>query len=597
MKQSNRLVAAVMALGLMQGGFGAATLVQASTGGEALYREALQSISSENYILATQLLTRLIANRDDTYGERAQELLGNVREANGQLAHAKAEYEIYLAKYPRGEGASRVRARLEAVLSGRSDGDVGPVIAGAALPAPAPGSAALPAASTGAPVATAGATDPDRGRLTLTYRFNQTATEITDLIPDPDITVEDDDVFRNALTAGLQYSRVVDNGDRRVRLSFAGLADTDFETGGKTRLRISEALIAFEDRASGRTLTFGRQRLDPQGMAYRADGASLKWPTDNGVVLGAIVGTVVDSTRDNLFSDDRYLLGASATFKEMVGPGDLSIYAVTQTDGSQTYRSAVGAEYDIDLGQGGISATLEYDLKFRKLNRFVVASAFAFDDGSRLTGRFARYLGPGLNLQNALIGQPVDTIDDLLLTFSPSEIEGFARDRSARITTLGMTYYTSLNDKWDLALDATLQDSSGTPASGGVAAVADPGMKGYYGLRLMGGSVLRPDDQLSLGFRVATADDNTVAVVDTSWRFQVSDDLNLQPRLRLGYRNSSGIGADETFVIPSLDVRWKINRATTLQVDLGGRWSEATTPTVVTRRNEFFLTAGVSRSF
>ena len=111
MKQVNRFVAAVLALGLMQGGFGAASSLHAATSGEALYRQAIQSISSEDYIRATQLLTRLIASRDDTYSERAQELLGNVREANGQLAHAKAEYEIYLAKYPDGDGASRVRAR------------------------------------------------------------------------------------------------------------------------------------------------------------------------------------------------------------------------------------------------------------------------------------------------------------------------------------------------------------------------------------------------------------------------------------------------------------------------------------------------------
>lgn len=596
MKQVNRFVAAVLALGLMQGGFGAASLVHASTTGEALYRQAIQSISSEDYIRATQLLTRLIAIRDTTYGERAQELLGNVREANGQLAHAKAEYEIYLAKYPNGEGAARVRTRLDAILSGRSVGDKGPVSAGVAMAAPAPGSAAVPVAVTGEPAATARATETERGLLSLTYRYNQTATEITDLVPDPDVTEEREEVFNNNLTAGLQYSRTFDKGDQRIRLSFAGLGDIDFDDGGDSRMRISEALIAFENRTSGLTWTFGRQRLDPQGMGYRADGVSLKLPMENGIVLGAVLGTVVDSTRDGLFSDDRFLVGASATFKDMVGPGDLSIYGVTQTDGSRAYRTALGAEYDIDLGKGGISTTVEYDLKFQELNRFVVSGAFAYDDGSRLTGRFAHYRGPGLNLQNALIGQSVDTIDELLLTNTPDQIEDLALDRSAWITTLGVTYFTKVNDKWDLGLDATLQDSTGTPASGGVAAVADPGMKGYYGLRLMGDSVLKPEDQVSLGIRLATADESDLVLIDTSWRFPVSEELSLQPRLRLGHRDISA-GGQENFVIPSLNLRYKFNRDTALQVDLGGRWSDTETPTLSTKRDEFFLTAGISRSF
>ena len=74
-----------------------------------------------------------------------------------------------------------------------------------------------------------------------------------------------------------------------------------------TDLRISEALVSFENRSSGRTWTFGRQRLEPQGMGYRADGVSLRLPLDSGVVLGAVLGTVVQSTRDDLFSDHHRL--------------------------------------------------------------------------------------------------------------------------------------------------------------------------------------------------------------------------------------------------------------------------------------------------
>ena len=51
------------------------------------------------------------------FSKEAQEYLGLARERNGQLAHAKAEYRIYLAKYPEGEDAQRVRQRLDALVT------------------------------------------------------------------------------------------------------------------------------------------------------------------------------------------------------------------------------------------------------------------------------------------------------------------------------------------------------------------------------------------------------------------------------------------------------------------------------------------------
>ena len=45
----------------------------------------------------------------------ALELLGLARERSGQLAHAKAEYEEYLRRYPAGEAAARTRKRLRAL--------------------------------------------------------------------------------------------------------------------------------------------------------------------------------------------------------------------------------------------------------------------------------------------------------------------------------------------------------------------------------------------------------------------------------------------------------------------------------------------------
>ena len=83
-----------------------------------------------DYPNAIALLTKLQRQPEFPDRARAQELLGLARERAGQLAHAKAEYEEYLRRYPQGEAAERVTFRLRILRAaeakartGRSVGD------------------------------------------------------------------------------------------------------------------------------------------------------------------------------------------------------------------------------------------------------------------------------------------------------------------------------------------------------------------------------------------------------------------------------------------------------------------------------------------
>ena len=49
-------------------------------------------------------------------------MLGIARERNGQMAHAKAEYEEYLRRYPEGPAADRIRSRLKAIRQSTAPG-------------------------------------------------------------------------------------------------------------------------------------------------------------------------------------------------------------------------------------------------------------------------------------------------------------------------------------------------------------------------------------------------------------------------------------------------------------------------------------------
>ncbi|MCB2137180.1 MAG: hypothetical protein KDE08_14775 [Rhodobacteraceae bacterium] len=575
------------------------TAQTAAPGGaiESLMQQAQQAMDGQEYIRAVQLLTRLTSMPEHAFSARAQELLGNVREANGQLAHAKAEYETYLQKYPNGEGAGRVQARLNGLLSGAAPippNPPAPTIATARVTRPVAPRRSATATAAAADTAATGTTVRDRGLLSLTYRYNEGTTELTDLTPTPGPLTEEEDTFQNALVAGLSFSRIIDNKDRKVNFTFSGLVDHDFEDN-ETNLRLSEAFFSVENKASGRVVTVGRQRLDPRAIAYRTDGVSLKWPTGNGVTLGAVLGRVVENTRDDFLSGDRWLLGASATWEDLGGDADLTLYTAMERDGDLTYRHALGVEYERSFDKLGIYANAEYDLKFQEFSRALVTGSTTLENNARVTGRLTYYRSPSLNLQSALIGQSVGTVEELILLFGKDAVEDLAVDRTSKVTTLGLTYFGKLNEKWDMSVDGTLYHSSGTPASGGVAAVSGDGVQSYYGLRFTGSNIFMDDDRVNLGLRYADATNSNLYVADGSIRIPLSDDVYLSPRLRVGYRDLTD--GDETFVMPSVNVRYRIDRSTQLQFDAGGRWSDKDTSTISLKQKELYFIAGVTKSF
>lgn len=602
--------------------FGEARSARTSAAIESRFSQAIRAIEAEQYLQATQLLTYLIDLPEHAYSAQAQELLGTVREANGQLAHAVAEYRIYLEKYPDGDGAARVSQRLNAILSGARPSQPDPATV-AATSAPRRdedrtasarpsriryGRGARPSTVAGgvrAGIPGSQATDPqgrtvtDRGALRLSYRYNEGKLKITELTPDPIPNIEDEDeeVLNNALTTSLNISRVIEDADRKLTLSFSGSYELDFEDSNDNQFRLYDAFVRFERKAGGGTLSFGRHRLKPSGIAYRLDGLSYKWPTASGTELGLFAGQGVQSTRDDFFERGAHLFGASATFEQIWGKGELSAYAVQEVEDGFTLRQAVGLEYSQNRGQTYFFANGEYDVGLRDLNRVLFTTTHTFKNKSRLTGRLAHYRSPALSLNNALIGQSASTLDELRdAGFSDAEIKDLAIDRSSKVTTFGLTYYGKLNETWSLSAFGSLYYTGGTPASGGVAAFEADGTRSYAGFRVIGAGVMKPRDQVNFGLRYSHSDDNDYYLATAGLRYPFNDQFFVRPQFRAGYRDFSD-GGDETFWAPSLGLRYKVNRATSLDVEVGGRWSERSSGNIEEDRRELFVNLGLSRSF
>ncbi len=82
-----------------------------------LMNEAKDALRDGELERSVALYTRALQMTGAGHRREAREYLGLARERNGQVAHARAEYEAFLAEFPEGTDAERVRQRLAGMLS------------------------------------------------------------------------------------------------------------------------------------------------------------------------------------------------------------------------------------------------------------------------------------------------------------------------------------------------------------------------------------------------------------------------------------------------------------------------------------------------
>ena len=265
---------------------------------------ARRAIIARDYAAAVRLLTKVLSFPENKGSAEAQELLGVVRERNGQFAHAKAEYKTYLDKYPQNEGAVRVRQRLAAILtaeaappeplrepsgkllaiSGDVEGDDPRMTNFEEIRVERPSprlvfrSPALDAEAD-TEVADEYPIIESWGSIGATYFFNQGTTVLTEF--ETNRETKDDFIFENSLVTSLEYQRSYEDQNRKLTFRVSGSSEVDFVEGFSHDLHISRLYGEIEHKETGLTIRFGRQTLYSAGVFGRFDGVRLSWQVND----------------------------------------------------------------------------------------------------------------------------------------------------------------------------------------------------------------------------------------------------------------------------------------------------------------------------
>lgn len=562
-----------------------------------LIAEAEAAIRDGNHDRAIQLLTNALTQPENPNTPRAQELLGLTRERKGQTAHAQAEYEEYLRRYPTGEAADRVRERL------------------AALTTPAAGAATELRAASGAESAAAW-TWGARGSFSQFYLRDQSTTKFVDASR-PDVNAEvDNNVNLNQLLSTADVTISGGNDRRQVQLRAAGSYTADFRKTNKRNIKALTALyLDYSDSTIDSTLRIGRQTRNSSGVLGRFDGVLYGWQAKPKLRVNMVGGFPVLTSRQTYVLKERYFYGASVDVGAKRSPIQTSVYWFDQrAKGGFIDRQSVGVETRFLKSRFNAFVLADYDVKFSKLNLGLLTLNYNFPDTSSLSLTADYRQSPLLTTSNAVIGQvdattllPILDLGGLKPFFTDAQIYQLAKDRTLVVKSMTLSYSRPLTKKLQTNFDFTLSDTGGTPgtaASAGTLAVAPipaTGKEYYYGAQLVGTGLFWENDIYIFSGRYADTQRTRTYTADFNARVSLSRKVRVSPRLRYGFRDNKLDTGNFSQFQPTMRFNYYPMRGGEVEIEAGANFSRqksifAGLPTSTTEQG-YVLSAGYRIDF
>ncbi len=512
---------------------------------------------------AIVIYEKVLSYPEHRYWQDAQELLGVARERKGETDRAVAEYKVYLALFPRGEGAERVRQRIEVLVTAQAK--------------PMEKLARAREAKKETEVF---------GSFSQFYYRNENNTDLAGKTISRSSVSTDLDL--NVRSRAERYdARAVLNGGYEINL----LKDTKNET------HLNQLYLDLSSRgrqASGRV---GRQSLSTGGVLGRFDGGLFSYQLFKQVRANLVAGYPVQSVVLHSFKTAKYFYGLNFDLGTYAGGWDFNAFIIEQMADGMLDRRATGGEARYFRPNGSFFSLVDYDLSYEVLNTALATGTLTFDDNTTLNLSADYRKSPVLTTTNALQGQTADSLSKLLSTMGTDDVRGLARDRTAisRTYTLGVT--RPLNEKFQVSGDVTMSNLSGTPASGGVEAVHETGNEYSYSAQVVGSSLVKEGDTAIIGLRYSDASTADTVSLSLNTRYPVERDFRVNPRLRLDYSKRASNDSKLYKVAPSLRVEYYWKRFLSVELEGAAEWTYEWVGDQKDVIKDYFIVAGYRLDF
>ena len=533
-----------------------------------LLSDAKAALTKRNFTAATETLTLLV--RQPEYADRAQaqELLGLSRERAGQLAHAKAEYDEYLRRYPTGPAADRVRARLKTLaIAGRKPRSTG-----------GNGEGSLLGWSWS-------------GGVSQLYRWDKNH-----------VTTAGQTFDQTSQNALINYGDLLARrrGERfdflsRVYAGYTKSLLTDPTGSSANQTQVNAAFVELTDKKLNFTGRLGRQSRGTGGVYGSFDGAWIAYRISPRITINATYGYPLDTVSEGP-KRDRSFEGLSLDLGTFAQSWDFSTYVTSQKFEGQTDRRAVGLETRYFQPGRSLIGLVDYDTYFKSINNLTLIGSLALPKSWILSLNLDRRNSPILTIRNALIGQPVTTLDDLGINFTTDEINQLARDRTAKTDVYAITLSRPLGERYQISTDFYVTKTGGTPASGNVPESPAQGMDKALQFQVFGSSLWKPSDLHVLSLRYEKNESSSGESVSLSSRMPIWSQWRIGPRLRLDRIKYTLDDATQLTLSPSLRLELLRSR-TQFEFEAGSDFGSRDIPLDKQKTNSYYFSVGYRLGF
>ena len=534
---------------------------------------------------AIEALNNLLALPPNSLSQQGQETIGVARERAGEFAKAKAEYELYLTLYPKGEGADRVREHL------------------AKLPA-------IPAAESAA-VATRRSGEETGWRLyggLSQYRYHGESTTTTEplrvcLVAGPGCQTPAQIAAANANTNTVSRSvqnTLVTNVDateeRRTsstddKLVVRDVLDTNYQANSsqgqaRNQNRLTTAYYERSDRDLAYMFRVGRQSGIGGGVLGEYNGLSASYNSSPQLRWNVQAGSVYEygsPYKKQVFGGSADLQPSQA--RQFGG----SAYFVEQRFDGKADRAAVGGEARYFDATKSAFATLDYDVLFRALNIAMLQVNLQGASGANYYVNVDHRRSPVLMLSSALDGTLGVTLQQLLDQVGEKEVREDIKRMTPFSNSFGFGLTTPLSPQWQIGGDYHVSNLSSTkdtvslpPPTGALAGTpyraGQPGSGNTHSVSFqgIGNNLLQKNDLFvaNLGFFLArntaapyTASSltfNYVMIPSDKWRYDGSMRFYVQ---RNDPNSFEPLHTTQTRISPSLRASYRLRNNLNFEIE------------------------------
>ncbi|PKO39522.1 MAG: hypothetical protein CVU33_04710 [Betaproteobacteria bacterium HGW-Betaproteobacteria-6] len=381
-----------------------------------------------DYPKAINRMNRILSLPQNSRTMSAQALIGEAREKNGEIAKARAEYDLYLKLYPNSPEVPKIKQRL----------------------------AALPAVDT-VRRPRARAVRDDRpaewtvyGSLSSYFFGGQSKQDDGPMKRD-----------QESMVSSLNFSARLRDSVTDTRFVFRDTDSRNFMRPSRNYNRIYSAYAERTDREIGYFVRVGRQNPNGAGVLERFDGITGSYNLTPDFKVGAVYGEAVEF--GSPFKKNFY--GGSVELAPQVGWPGASLYGIEQNIDGILNRRAVGSEFRYFDGQVTAFGLVDYDVLYKGVNIGMAQANYLDKWNNNYFISYDYRQSPTYSLTNALSTTGYSTVTDLVGNVGASGARQLVSEMTALSTMFAAGVTIPVGERWQFGADYRMSEISGTNAT------------------------------------------------------------------------------------------------------------------------------------